>query len=81
MQTAFGHDATFDEDTVTVYVESSTINSLTFHGDSGVVDVEFLTGKTASYEDFSKREFEEWVNAPSVGKFYNQNVKGVKKTV
>lgn len=50
------------------------INKITF--DQGELVVQFNNGKEATYHNVPEDVYEEFVKAPSVGKYYNANIKG-----
>lgn len=62
-------------------VSSSNIASVGYEEESQVAFVEFLNGSTYKYEDVPKSEFDNLLAASSVGKYFNQNFKGVYRFV
>jgi len=62
-------------------VKSSMLNSLSHDSDTGILEIEFSNGKVAQYEGVSHREYMEMLSAPSIGKHFNNYIKGQKKAV
>jgi hypothetical protein len=62
-------------------VSSSNIASVGYEEETQSAFVEFLTGSTYKYEGVPKREFDNLMAAGSVGKYFNQNFKGVYRFV
>jgi hypothetical protein len=56
-------------------VNSSTINSVGF--ENGILEVEFVSGSVYRYFDVPQEVFESLVNAPSVGEFFNENIRSI----
>jgi hypothetical protein len=56
-------------------VNSSNINSVGF--ENGILEVEFVSGSVYRYFDVPQEVFESLVNAPSVGKFFNENIRSI----
>lgn len=59
-----------------VEVNSTAIRAVRREG-NGDVTVEFSSGTEASYADVPEDVFQEFVSADSVGRYFNQNIKGV----
>jgi len=43
---------------------------------NGEMTVEFSSGSEAVYLDVPENVFQDFVNAPSVGRYFNQNIRG-----
>lgn len=59
-------------------VKSSNIKAIGYDVEKLILNVEFKNGKTFGYKYISSPEYEALVNAESVGKHFNQFVKGDK---
>jgi hypothetical protein len=55
-----------------VSVSSSAISTLQFDERSNSLTITFTSGKTQTVP-CDKKTYEEFLSAPSIGKFYNQN--------
>lgn len=58
-----------------VPVSSSNIASLGYGEEAEVLEVHFLTGETYQYEGVPKEVYEEFLAAPSKGKFFHASVR------
>lgn len=59
-------------------VDSSMIASVGFDAKAGKIEIEFKgTGQVWRYGPASQEDFDRMMAAPSIGKFYNQHIKGV----
>lgn len=58
-------------------VSSSNIASVGYEEESQFAFVKFLSGSTYKYQNVPKSEFDNLLAASSVGKYFNQNFKGV----
>ena len=56
-------------------VDSSVIKRLRYH-EMGAIEMEFSNGHKYLYTELSFAEFNEMINADSVGEYYNANIKG-----
>lgn len=56
-------------------VESSAITALTYHGDR-TLTIEFSDGRLYAIPDFPALELSRWLNAGSIGAYFNANVRG-----
>jgi len=56
-------------------VNSSAINSVTYDDETNILTIEFKQGAEYDYPDVPFEEFENLINAPSVGKYYNTHIK------
>lgn len=57
-------------------VESSNIASVGYDSQTSTLEIEFHSGATYQYFDVPRKEFVGLLNAPSVGKYFLQHVKG-----
>ena len=64
------------EDFEMIMVSSSTIIEIGYREDIQILRVHFLNGSIYEYNNFPLVEFEQFRNAPSVGTYLNQNIKG-----
>ena len=62
---------------VTKQVVSSAIKQLAYDLDRRVLTITFASGNEYDYEDFEQDKFERFYKAKSVGRFYNEQVKGL----
>lgn len=60
---------------VKVKVESSAIKNVSYDEQERVLRLEFTSGGEYDYPEVPKYEFINLTNAPSVGKYYNTNIK------
>jgi len=56
-------------------VESSNIAEIGYDNEHNVLHVAFHTGSVYAYEDVPYQMYEDMLNAPSVGKYFNENVR------
>lgn len=56
-------------------VESSNILSVGYKEDTQTLEVEFKGGTVYQYSDVPKTEYENLINAVSVGSYFHQNIK------
>ena len=63
--------------TVTKQVVSSAIKQLAYDLDRRVLTITFTSGNEYDYENFEQDIFERFYKAKSVGRFYNEQVKGM----
>jgi hypothetical protein len=54
-------------------VKSSAINSVGHRDD--VLDIEFKSGRRFSYSDVPKRVYDELMDADSIGRYFNLNIR------
>jgi len=59
-----------------VSVSSSNVASVGYDSATQTLEVEFLKGQTYQYFDVPEALFREMLAAPSVGSYFNQNIKG-----
>jgi hypothetical protein len=59
---------------------SSNISRIAHNGESGVLYVEFRSGKTYRYEDVSPDTWNAFIEAPSVGNFFHARIKDAYKS-
>jgi hypothetical protein len=57
-------------------VSSSSIGSLGYDRSSSTMEVEFKDGRIYQYFDVPEVIFREFLTAPSIGSFFQQNVRG-----
>lgn len=57
-------------------VESSNIESVGYTPTGRTLEVEFKSGGVYQYDDVPPKVHEEFVEAPSKGRFFAQNIKG-----
>lgn len=57
-------------------VSSSNIHAIGYDEDKRILAIEFHAGTVYHYADVSPELAIDLVNAPSIGRFYNQNIKG-----
>ena len=62
---------------VTKQVVSSAIKQLAYDLDRRVLTITFTSGNEYDYENFEQDTFESFYKAKSVGRFYNEQVKGM----
>ena len=58
-------------------VESSNIKSIGYNPDNQVLEVEFTSGTVYQYDDVPPELYADFESAPSVGRFFHQNIKSV----
>lgn len=58
------------------YVSSSNIEAVGYDGDSQILRIWFLNGSTYDYSGVGSMEYEALRDAPSVGSYLHQNIKG-----
>lgn len=58
-----------------VYINSSGIKCVRYNNEFNSLDVEFDTGNCYSFKDVSKSTYDEFIQSPSKGSFYNKNIK------
>jgi len=56
-------------------VESSNLSRVQYDPENQQLVVEFKSKKVYEYENVSEEEHYDLVNAPSVGKYFNENIK------
>ncbi|WP_454843560.1 KTSC domain-containing protein [Rahnella aceris] len=59
------------------HVSSSNINSVGFHEDEEILEIEFNNGSVYQYFDVPKHVFDDLVNAESPGGYFARNIKGI----
>ena len=57
------------------YVESSSLQSVGYDEECQVLEVEFRNGAVYQYHDCPKLTYEELMNAPSKGQFFNAEIR------
>lgn len=62
---------------VTKQVVSSAIKQLAYDLDRRVLTITFTSGNEYDYENFEQDTFERFYKAKSVGRFYNEQIKGL----
>ncbi len=60
--------------------ESSNIARLSYDEENSTLTVEFRNGKRYSYLDVHYETWNEFISAPSAGKFFNQHIQGKYKS-
>lgn len=58
-----------------VKVDSTAISEVKYDKESQVLRIQFARGAEYEYYDVPEQEFQNLVNAPSVGKYYNAHIK------
>lgn len=58
-----------------VYVDSVSITAVGHDSDSLELHVQFVSGEVYVYENVPSNIFEEFVNAPSKGSYFNREVR------
>ena len=58
-----------------IQVVSSNIRSVGYEADIGILEIEFTSGSIYQYFDVPEREYEELMNAASIGKYFNRKIK------
>lgn len=61
-----------------IQVQSSFIDSITYHPDSKSLDVAFARGNVYSYGCIDKPLFRQLVDSDSKGRFFGQNIRSSK---
>lgn len=56
-------------------VTSSMIKSVAHDPDNNTLEVKFTTGSTYRYKPVTEAEHDEMIDAPSVGKYFNDNIR------
>lgn len=54
-------------------VQSSNIASVGYDSHTGVMEVEFRTGKVYTYPNVSAQEFQDLLSAPSIGSHFHKH--------
>lgn len=57
-------------------VNSSDLESVGYDSDTNMLVVEFKSGNTYSYEGVSQDMYNELISSDSIGKYFNQYIKG-----
>ena len=57
-------------------INSTAIESCSSNAEEQTLTVIFYSGVSVTYLDVGQDTVQELLNAPSVGKFYNQNIRG-----
>ncbi len=58
---------------------SSNISRLKYDDAAGKLYIEFRSGKTYVYDDFSYDAWNQFISAPSAGQFFNQRIRDAYK--
>jgi hypothetical protein len=58
-----------------VKVESSAISEVSYDKETQILRIQFVRGAEYDYPNVPEQEFKNLVSAPSVGKYYNANIK------
>lgn len=56
---------------------SSSISGAGWNPDTGTLTVQFVNGRSYTHENVPEGVLEELIAAPSAGRYYNSNIKGV----
>lgn len=59
-----------------IHPNSTMINSYAYDEETQTLDVEFTSGSGYSYSGVPEHVFQEMQSAPSVGRYFLQNIKG-----
>lgn len=60
-----------------IYVDSSNIEAIGYNSDAQELYIQFLSGVTYVYYGVPKHIYEEIMDAPSKGSYFNRVIKGV----
>lgn len=60
-----------------IEVESSNIAAVGYEDDTSTLVVRFNSGSEYRYYGVAKEVFDELLNAPSKGRYFNQNIRGI----
>jgi hypothetical protein len=60
-----------------VVVDSGAISQVEYHNKKKTLEVLFRDGSSAVYKDIDRKVYEEMMDAESVGKYFNYNIRGV----
>lgn len=60
---------------ITQKVESSAINEVSYDKETKILRIQFKHGAEYDYPDVPEYEFKNLVCAPSIGRYYNTNIK------
>lgn len=58
-----------------VKVDSSAISEVGYNEDDNTLKIVFNNGAEYEYLDIPKTQYKEFVKAPSIGRYYNKNIK------
>lgn len=61
--------------------DSSNIARIEYDADTGTMFIDFRSGKRYRYSDVSTDLWNQFIDAPSAGQFFNQRVKSAYKGV
>lgn len=57
-------------------VSSSNVESIGYDADTQTLQIRFLSGGVYIYRNVPQMEYEQLINAPSIGSYLNRNIKG-----
>ena len=57
-------------------VQSSSISAIGYDEETETLKVTFVNGRSYEFSNFPPDEFEAFKNAPSIGSYFNDNIKG-----
>ena len=57
-------------------VSSSNVESIGYDAETQTLQIRFLNGGVYLYRNVPPMEFEQLLNAPSIGSYFNRNIKG-----
>jgi len=58
-------------------VNSSMISAVGYDAESETLRVEFSSGRTYEYRPFSAELYTQFINSPSLGRFFHSTIKGM----
>jgi hypothetical protein len=56
-------------------VNSSAIAEIGYDKDTGTLKITFNSGLEYEYPNFEEAQYKEFLHAPSIGKYYNKNIR------
>lgn len=60
-----------------IAVSSSNVESIGYDADTQTLQIRFLNGGVYIYRNVPPMEFDQLLNAPSIGSYLNRNIKGI----
>jgi hypothetical protein len=60
-----------------VSVNSGAISQVEYHNKKKTLEVLFRDGSSAVYKNLDRKVYEEMMEAESIGKYFNYNIRGV----
>ena len=65
----------------TIKVNSSAISEVSYDKETQILRIQFVRGAEYEYPSVPEQEFHNLVSAPSVGKYFNTNIKKYSTTL